>query len=157
VTERIAGTDWTRGGHGISRARGDSHFFSLAWESTGERVIVKSESASEICCLTAVPREAMLALYAERPQLGPNVGSATERLCFEAAHAADFEADEGALMRELAPLAHAEMTEMKLWKQRCLNAEEELRRIRGEQHAPAPDYRIGEPTMSYVEEHEEEP
>jgi hypothetical protein len=157
VSEIIAGTDWRRGGHGIRKGRGDTHYFSLAWDTEGESVIVKSESSTEICCLMTVPIDALLALYAERPVDNSRERSAIELLCFEAAHAADFEADEGALMRELAPRAHAEISEMKLWKQRCLNAEAELRRIRGEQHAPAPDYSISEATTNYVEEHEEEP
>lgn len=153
MTERIIGTDWTRGGNAIHGG-----CFALGWTADGEAVLAKSASGEgEICCAIVIPFDALLALYAERPRLGPNVGNWIERLCFEASFAADFEADEGALMRELAPLAHAELSEMKLWKQRCLNAEEELRRIRGEQHAPAPDYRISEPTTTYVEEHEEEP
>jgi hypothetical protein len=153
VTERIIGTDWTRGGNAI---RGGC--FALGWVDDGKAVLAKSASGEgEICCAIVIPLDALLALYAERPvDNSRERSSAIERLCFEAAHAADFEADEGAVTRELAPLAHAELSEMKLWKQRCLNAEEELRRIRGEQHAPAPDYRIGEPTTSYVEEHEEE-
>lgn len=152
MTEPIAGTSWVRGGHGIAGG-----CFSLAWHADGEFVQVKSEDAERgICCAATVPFEALLALYAERPRFGASTGAALaiERLCFEAANAADFEADEGALMRELAPLAHSEITEMRLWKQRCLNAEEELRRLRGEQHAPSPDYAISD-AKNFVAEHED--
>lgn len=145
MIERIAGTDWMRGGAGIFKS-----VFSLAWEGDGEHIVVKSQSDRDPCCMTTVPIEALYALFAERPWTPAWRESAIVRLCSAAADAEVFKDEGGATLRELAPLALAEHADMKLWRQRALNAEEALResaaerRAAASQHAPSPDYRLSE-------------
>lgn len=51
------------------------------------------------------------------------------RLIVEAADAEDFEADEGAELRRLAPLAAADLERIQLWEQRARTAEERVREL----------------------------